>query len=607
MCGINGFIDTRIGEEESRNILDDMLRATHHRGPDYTGTYHHRAVHLGHNRLSIIDLSDEANQPFFLDHLVMVYNGEIYNYLEIKKELEGLGVHFTTQSDTEVLLRSYQQWGPDCVQRFMGMWAFAIYDTEEERLFASRDRFGIKPFHYIHRGESFCFSSEFKALRRSPSFDTTVDQRQVALGLQLGMVYHQESTYWQSVKNLPGGHNLIFQKGSLKVWRYWDVTEFATDERSFEEKAEEFRELFLQSIRLHLRSDVPLGTCLSGGIDSSSIVSSVCHLYPEQELHTFSVYYDQEGYDERKWMQEVVKKYPQISPHYFSPSDAELDEHLEKFLSVQEVPIAGSSPFSQYFLMRLAKDCGVTVTLDGQGADEYLIGYMHAFPRIIADHLRKGRIGAAMSETQAHRKVSGMRQKGLIDLGMKTMASLLMDEPRLSELAMLRALPYLMKEDYKADEPGNAAQSRTYSQHHTLAFHSTLPTLLHYADRNSMAFSIESRVPFLDHRLVEAAFKMKVTDHVHQGVTKSVLRRSMRGIIPKAIEERKDKVAFKTPGDIRWLRGPLGHLLEPVDGLFDILDRSRTMGYLNEFQQGDDRYGKLIWRVAMLNHWLARQ
>lgn len=605
MCGINGFIDPKLGSAEAVALLDRMLYSTHHRGPDHTGRWHDGPVHLGHNRLSIIDLSEEANQPFQRDDLLIIHNGEVYNYLEIRKDLEKSGHHFRTQSDTEVILAAYQEWGDDCVLHFVGMWAFVIYNTLDGSLFASRDRFGIKPFHYIKEGDRFYFSSEIKALKLGPLFRNEINDRQVALGLQLGMLSHGVESYYKQIQNLERGHNLRLKDGKLRTWQYWDVENFQTDDRPYEQKVESFRDLFMDSVRLHLRSDVPLGTCLSGGLDSSSIASAVSTLSPGQEFHTFSIFYDREGFDERKWMKAVEEKYPQIIPHHYSPSDEELIEHFEDFFYHQEVPMAGSSPFSQYFLMRLAKKSGVTVTLDGQGADEYLIGYMHSFFRVLADDIRGFRWGKAKEQYGGHASLREITGSEARQIWKKTMASVLLPEHRLAELAFKKAQPWVMSKDYSAEEPRvGCANSRVDSFLHGLTFHSTLPTLLHYADRNSMRFSVESRVPFLDHRLVEAGFALQTEDRVKKGVTKRILRDAMKEIIPEAIYQRQDKKAFNTPGEVKWLRGPMSHMLDLSERTYEFVDKKEVDRLIKNFKSGSDSNAKMIWRLAVLDHWL---
>jgi asparagine synthase (glutamine-hydrolysing) len=605
MCGIIGFIDQGLNTSEAKVLLDRMLLSTHHRGPDYTGRMHHEEVHLGHNRLSIIDLSEGANQPFERDHLSMIYNGEVYNYIEIRDELIALGCVFHTQSDTEVILAAYQTWGTECVERFVGMWSFVILDKRDKSLFASRDRFGIKPFHYIHHGDVVYFASEMKALKLSRLFNGTVNERQVALGLQLGRLQDGDESYFKEIKNLPAAHNLSFKNGELKIWQYWKISHFSSNTDSFDEKKAAFRSLFLDSVKIHLRSDVELGACLSGGLDSSAIASSVSYLYPEQKLNTFSIYYPFEGFDEREWVKKVVNQYPNLNPTYFSPSEEDLLEHFDRFFYHQDIPVAGSSPFSQYFLMRLAKEQGVTVTLDGQGADEFLGGYMHSFYPLLADEVSGFHFSSAKNTFSSHAKLREFNTKQKRDVLMKSAASMIFSEEKLTQIQFEKGLPYVSKNSFQLNEAQGLGDETRFDQFlHAQTFTSSLPNLLHYEDRNSMAFSIESRVPFLDHRLVEAGFNLLPEDKINGGVTKYMLRESMKGIIPDAIYNRQDKKAFNTPGEVRWLRGPMANLLDLNQSTLSFLNESKTKSLIEDFINGNDKNSKLVWRLAMLNRWL---
>ena len=315
MCGIAGMIDPRLGREEGEALLEKMLHSIRHRGPDYSSSWVEMPVLLGHNRLSIIDLSDRANQPMVYDGLVIVYNGEVYNYLEIKQELEERGYKFGTTSDTEVILAAYREWGANCVTRFVGMWAFAIWDTAKKELFCSRDRFGIKPFYYIHSGDRFYFGSEYAPLKLSPIFNSTFDLGQISRGLRLGLACYQDDTYFKCMKALPERCNLIFKEGKVSVTPYWDIDGAKKFHGTFEEKRERFRDLFRDSIRLHMRSDVAVGGMLSGGMDSSSIVSVVGRDFPTVPFKTFTIYYEGRGQmDERAWASEVISAYPTLSP-----------------------------------------------------------------------------------------------------------------------------------------------------------------------------------------------------------------------------------------------------------------------------------------------------
>lgn len=394
MCGISGFADPKLTAEEGRDLLEQMMRATKHRGPDASGMHINPPVFLGHNRLSIIDLSEDANQPLQFQNSFIVLNGEIYNYLELRQELTKKGFQFRTQSDTEVVVAAYQCWGEECVSRFIGMWAFVIYDTDKQILFASRDRFGIKPFYYLHSGKQFYFGSEYKTLKPAPVFKNDINVRQVMRGLQLGWVCYNDETYFCKLKALPAAHNLVYdlQSGSLTIDRYWDIRTGSYESATFREKKEHFLSLFTESLKLHLRSDVPVAGCLSGGIDSSAIASMIQQLNQGSQYHTFSIYYDGAGdVDERPFVHEVLKKYPSIISHSFTPSEKDITEHFHQAMYHAEVPVTGSSFFSQYFLMKLISEHHIKVVLDGQGSDEYLAGYMHTHYRMVADYIRSFR------------------------------------------------------------------------------------------------------------------------------------------------------------------------------------------------------------------------
>jgi asparagine synthase (glutamine-hydrolysing) len=424
----------------------------------------------------------------------------------------------------------------------------------------------------------------------------------------MGRLYDGEGTYFECIKNLPPAHNLTYENGQISISRYWDVKEFSNDHRPFEEKRSAFKELFLDTINLHLRSDVKLGSCLSGGLDSSSIASAVSHLFPEQRIDTFSIYYPIEGFDEREWITKVTDRYTNLIPTFYSPSDRDLVEHFDDYFKCQELPVGGSSPFSQYFLMRVAKQQGVKVTLDGQGADEYLAGYMYSFYRLMADDVRGMKFGRALKSFRHHaalREYNAGEKRGVLK---KTLASVLLNEDRLIQAQFERGAPYVTKEHYRLKDADSAASSSRFDNFlYSLTFHASLPNLLHFEDRNSMAFSLESRVPFLDHRLVEAGFALLPQDRIHEGVTKYILRESMKGIIPDAIYHRQDKKGFNTPGEVRWLRGSMAQLLDLGDHLWEYLEKSKTLSIIEDFKNGNDRNSQLVWRLAMLNRWLKDQ
>jgi asparagine synthase (glutamine-hydrolysing) len=291
MCGIAGIIDPTLSRDQGEVLLTKMLESIRHRGPDNSSQWIDMPILLGHNRLSIIDLSADANQPMEFDDLMIVYNGEVYNYLEIKDELIRKGYRFRTSSDTEVVLAAYKEWGSNCVERFVGMWAFAIWDKTSRELFCSRDRFGIKPFYYIYAGDKFYFGSEYKPLKFSPLFDNKFNYRQISRGLFLPMASYQDETYFECLKILPARTNLIFKNGNISPSEYWDIDASKKFRGTFEDKKRRFLELFRDSIKLHMRSDVEVGGCLSGGLDSSSIASVIGTDYAGIPFKTFTIFF----------------------------------------------------------------------------------------------------------------------------------------------------------------------------------------------------------------------------------------------------------------------------------------------------------------------------
>ncbi len=608
MCGIAGLLDTTLSPEQARHTLDAMLEACAHRGPDYRGTWLNNPVCLGHNRLSIIDLSDAANQPMHYLGLTISYNGEVYNYIELREELEKLGYVFTTHGDTEVILAAYHKWGRDCVNRFIGMWGFAIWDSRTQELFCSRDRFGIKPFHYIFRDGRFYFASEMKALKASPLYTNNYNLMQMARGLNLGWTHYMDETYYEVIKALPAAHNLVVKNGQISIERYWDIDFSKKFNGSFEEKKAAFKDVFFDSIRMTERRDVTLGVCLSGGLDSSAIASALSVYSGGKELKTFTSFYvGKDEVDERPFIQEVLKQYPNIIPHYISPTEQDVEEHFDRILFHMDIPMPSSSYISQYFVMKLAAENGIKVVLDGQGSDEIMGGYMHSFYRLLADNLRSGNLSAALRTLRIHRQRQGYGANKSVDIFAKSVLAAMFSEQQLYTKEFRYNYPWIFPglqgwEPFGLSETGGTRLKQFLYQ---LIYVTLLPTLLHTEDINSMAFSIESRVPFLDHRLVELCFSLDNDDLIHDAETKYIMRKALRGVLPDAIADRKDKVGFITRGDRTWLRGRLRHLLEgEFRELDEVIDVKKVKEIVAAFDGGDNSNSLFLWRLAMLRGWV---
>jgi asparagine synthase (glutamine-hydrolysing) len=611
MCGIAGIFDPHSKVGDSEKVLEKMLSSMVHRGPDHQDAFIEMPVLLGHNRLSIIDLSTEANQPFQYMHIVIVLNGEIYNYKELRVELEAMGYHFRTTSDTEVLAASYVAWGRSCVDRFIGMWAFAIWDPHLKELFCSRDRFGIKPFNYIFHGSRFYFASEYKALRKTPVFSPELNTNQIARGLNLGWISYNDEAYFSQIKSLPAAHNLIYMgDGSPMVERYWDIDLQNKSLMPEKEREERFLELFNDSVRLQMRSDVKLGGCLSGGLDSSSILSTVSNLLKGHPFDAFTIYYDgRDEVDERPWAEKVIQKYPNVKWHTFKPSDDQLLEAFENTQYHVEAPLTGSSPISQYFVMQMASEQKVKVLLDGQGADEYLAGYMHAFDRLIGQKIANIQFKKALQSIWWHKQRHKLSSQQLLFFIAKSLISSSVGEQKFFSYAYKNKLKQVIKLPnqqipFSINGGQNASPFDHYLYHQV--FTTSLPSLLHYEDRNSMAFGIESRVPFLDHRLVSFCFELSNHEKIKEGETKKILRNALSGVLPDEIRDRQDKKGFVTPGEDKWLRGPLRSLLNIDFKDHPFIDNKKAkMVVANYLKNGTDSL--LTWRLVTLNYWLKMQ
>lgn len=605
MCGIAGVLSSRFNNTEKIELTHKMLGKIAHRGPDASQVFTNEIVALGHNRLKIIDLSDQSNQPFEYQDVVLVFNGEIYNYIELKAELESVGYRFSTQSDTEVICAGYKHWGTNCVKHFMGMWAFALWDKTKQTLFCSRDRFGIKPFYYFSVGQSFYFGSEYKALKVVPEFNHHLNTEQINRGLQLSWAVYKNETYYAQIQTLLPAHNLIWAEGDFSIHSYWDI-DFSqpASALNFEEKKNKFFELFKNSVLLHSRSDVQNGSCLSGGLDSSSIASMYSSLFPDSKIKSFSIYYENDV-DERPFVEEVVKKYTNIQPHYFSPSPQQIQDNFQRAAYHSDVPLLGSSYISQYFLMQLAKSEGVTVVLDGQGSDEYLGGYLHSFYRLIGEDLQQCKFSSALRLLKRHIAMENYPAGKRNDILLKSIFCAFNNEQSIYSREYAPFKKYTLANSSTEIEFKTVTANKFNNFLYHLLLNSTLQTLLHFEDRNSMAFSLESRVPFLDHRLVEFAFTLHRDDRINRHAeTKFILRESMRQILPKAVAERKDKKGFVTPGEVQWLNGPLKFLLDIDYTSFHWLHTGKLKNIIEQYKNGNTTQAKFVWRLACTHYWL---
>ncbi|MBS1625433.1 MAG: asparagine synthase (glutamine-hydrolyzing) [Bacteroidetes bacterium] len=607
MCGIAGFIDETVSEDKRRDLIGAMLYAIKHRGPDASSYEFYEKVTLGHNRLKIIDLSDVSNQPFEYDDVAIIFNGEIYNYIELRDELRHKGLTFRTTGDTEVICAAYKYWGTSCVEHFIGMWSFALWDKGRRQLFCSRDRFGIKPFYYFTDRGRLWFASEIKALKLVPSFQGDLNLAMIDRGVAFGWCDYKDETIYSRIKVLPPASNMIWKDGEVSFYAYWDISDAnitpATN-MTWEAKKERFRELFFESVKLHARADVPNGICLSGGLDSSAIASVFSEIYPDTLIKSFTIYFEGKNkVDERPFVKEVIKKYPNIQPYYSEPTHAQVADYWHTAAWHSDIPMWGSSHLAGFFVMQMAKENGVTVVNDGQGADEYLGGYLHSVYRLAGNDFRHFKFakGLDLINNLASREHWDKAKRN--DFIKKSIAATFSGEQQMYRLEYNKYKKYLTRDLSISLERKFKNPLNDFLYH--LIFHATLQPILFFEDRKSMAFSIESRVPFLNHKLVEFAFSLSNEDKINQqGETKYILRSALSGILPQAISARKDKKGFVTPGEVEWLNGPLKFLLDIDYSRLEFLNTSIIRKEIEQYKKGDHSKATLAWRVACLHYWL---
>lgn len=558
MCGIAGIILNN-GHRVPADRLQQMTDAMAHRGPDGSGMWQNEsgAVALGHRRLSIIDLSNDAAQPLhYLNRYTISYNGEIYNYIELRNELLQKGYAFHTQSDTEVILAAYDCWKNDCVQHFDGMFAFAIWDEREQTLFAARDRFGEKPFYYHYDGNQFLFASELKALWAAGinrSWNHLMLLNFLANGHTQNAV-DASLTFYENIFCIPPGHYATFKLRSRELYvnLYWDLDKQANQKITEEEAIEQFRFLFQTSVQRRLRSDVPVGTSLSGGLDSSSIVTMSSLLNAGSDSHQcFTAVFPGFEKDELKYAKAVADQF-HLQQHIVQPTAESFINDFQQLSYFQEQPFGSSSVYAQYKVMQLAKEQNVTVLLDGQGADETLAGYNKYIHWYLQEQVARFKYGFAMQERILLQQNDIPFHWGFANY----MAALfpIVANAQLEELERKRILvhPHISR-DY-----AHAHYDKFYSVYkppvsklNDILYFNTmqqgLGELLHYADRNSMAHSRETRLPFLSHELVEFVFSLPSHFKIHNGFPKWLLRKVMDEKLPDGIVWRTNKVGYEPP------------------------------------------------------------
>ena len=572
-------------------------------------------VGFGHRRLSILDLSPMGYQPMLYPKagLAISFNGEVYNYLEIKEELLKLGHQFVSTSDTEVILHAWEEWGAECLQDFNGMFSFVILDYHEKKLYAVRDRFGVKPLYYYKGANAIYLASEIKQIRTSPDYKFELNEPISRQFLATGVTDHTEDTFDTNIKQLPGGHYLTIDL-SLSSSEY-EITKWYTLSPkkwtgSFDSAAEKFKQILTDAVALRLRSDVKVGSCLSGGLDSSSIVCIAAELLKAKGdfvgQETMTACYDIAKYDEWGFAQEVIKQ-TSAHAHRTFPSFAQLENELDTFFKHQDEPVGGTSVFSQWAVFKATHEAGLKVMIDGQGADEQLAGYGGNDLPFYSGLLQKFQLGSLFDEAQSYKKEKGNWPYGFL-LGAlqlnagKHFQGLLPQRLRIKETETIDWL--------RGTEPGNIHKNVARNLQRNLlrqVYEAPLPAFLRYEDRNSMAWSVESRTPFMDYRLVEFTLGLPERYVYRNGVRKAVLRKAMHGVIPEAIENRKDKMGFVTPEEI-WLKGEGKEwFLNAIDytckEFKNMINEDLLKNHVDNIMSGTEAFSFVPWRVAAFGIW----
>jgi asparagine synthase (glutamine-hydrolysing) len=579
---------------------------------------------LGHRRLSIIDLGPTGHQPMCTAdrRLWIVYNGEIYNYVELRAELELLGHSFVSHSDTEVILAAYREWGEKCLDRFNGMFAFVLVDRTARRVFAARDRFGVKPL-YLWRSPRglVAMASEIKQFSTLPGWSPILNGQRAYEFLNWGLLDHTEETLFDGVRQIRGGEYIHCSLEELLVslpirrWYHLAPRAFHGDMKA---AADEFCSLFTDAVRLRLRADVPVGSCLSGGLDSSSIVCVANDLLRSagvaSQQNTFSACAKVKQYDERNYIDIVVDR-TGVQAHYVYPGIDELFQTIDAMTWHQDEPFGSTSIYAQWHVFKLAADAGVKVLLDGQGADELLAGYHGFFAPHFAGLFATRRWGTLLREIRAAKRLHGLGFAGASMYLANAVLPELLRQPLRRLVGKSSSAPSWFNRDRLAiddRDPSLAYGFKTTSVNqmaHALLTATSVPMLLHWEDRDSMAHSVESRLPFLDFRVAEFLMGLPAEMKLWDATTKQVLREAMRGTLPELIRMRMDKMAFATPEET-WVRQDAPErfrveLRRAVDASQGVI-KDAAIDHFDAVIAGREPFNFLIWRMISFGRWMER-
>lgn len=587
MCGIAGIFNKN-SEAVSKELITKVNNLAHHRGPDAESYFFNKNFAFGHRRLSILDLSIAANQPFSKFGFTIVYNGELFNYIELRKELQKKEYVFETESDTEVLLAAYKEWGAECLHKFNGMWAFCIYDESKNIFFCSRDRFGIKPFYFIDNPDYFAFASEVKQLLTLLPH-CKANKRVLAEYIVGSEDYHEE-TFFEGIYKLKAGYNLEFNLSnrSIRKWKYYDLKKVKVP-LNFNECIKNYKDLFEHSVELRLRSDVKVGTCLSGGLDSSAISSFAAEKYTfESNSRFLSVHAKSfEKSTDESYYATLVADHSKMDMSIVEPSESSFSEVLDKVIDIQAEPFGGPSIVMQYFVFEQAAKKNITVILDGQGGDETLIGYDSYFNMYLS----------TIPVIRDILKLINPNKFNLLKLNLKFAYLFRKFNSKVKKYLHKRRFSFLNRNyfnliDYNliVDEALKHCENDFLFQKFEMEH--GIQKLLRYEDRNSMYHGIESRLPFLDHRLVEYSLSLPLKYKLNGNETKSILREIMTDKVPHEVIYRKDKKGFEAPSSF-WIKY--------VESAKQCIDESQIIKDILVDEIPADR--QIQWRLANIAVW----
>jgi len=606
MCGIAGIVNFD-GNKIDKAKLYQMMNTMKHRGPDDEGYFIDDTVGLAMVRLSIIDLSQAGHQPMFSSdgRYCIVFNGEVYNYIELRETLKRKYI-FKSETDTEVVLYSYIEWGEQCLAKFNGMFAFTIYDTATKSLFGARDRFGIKPFYFHKSSHQFIFASDTPPLLKVMPGKPTVNDAAVMNYLMLNRTNYSEETFFKEIIKLSPGSFFTLNNLVFKVKR-WYALRVSSSGKSFK-SSEEYYNSLKKSVQLQLRSDVPVGICLSGGLDSSAIASIILKEYPHTEFHSYSAVYNP---GDKADEQEFIKEYEgtQLKMHYTSPNHEGLLDDLDQYIEMLSEPVPGTSEYAEFKVMQLAQQHS-TVILNGQGADEVLGGYEYFYGAYLKELLFKFKIRKLIHE------VNSLKKHHTLKKSLKYLLFFML--PSRLKMIMLKDRRHLInKHFYKQNcsyslklikQLYNFPTLKDYFFNH---FAYKFEHHLLWADKSGMRFSVETRFPFLDHNLIESTIDCAPDMILKNGWTKHILREAMTGVLPEKIRTRKSKIGFETP-EHDWIRQ--AHYVKFIKEIFQsasfknrkYFNQDNIKALYQKHLDGTVNEANTIWKIIHLELWFRK-